>query len=301
MTKKAETTEAETAPVHVVERPTDRQYREADGFNQSTANQLLSKSPRHAWEYRKRQAQPPQADDSHSRDREIGTVVHKLLLGSTTAFHVIAGFDDYRTKAAQQQRAACELAGITPILPPDLERCHRSADAVREQLKEVFGIELDGVSEEQFYWTEDVPDPMNGRVRASVLCKAKLDHVCGDMLTVLDLKTGSDANPKGLMRRILDQGCHVQAASYLSAVAHADPRTVGRSRFIDVFVETTGLVMVTPVAIEGSLLELGQRAWHRACLKWHECQEAGFWPGYVTEVIAPPAPEWALKEEMLLE
>lgn len=281
--------------------PSDADYHAHPAFNQSTAWQLLSKSPMHAFEYRRRQAaKRGQPDPDHDRDREIGTVAHKLLLGSTTGYRELP-FDDYRKKEAQELRSQCERDGVTPVLTPDLQRCRLSINNVREQLADVFGIALDGVSERVFFWGQAISDPMRGRTAAVVPCKAKLDHVRGDGLTILDLKTGHDANPKGLMRRILDAGCHVQAACYVKALESTDQSKVGRVRFIDVFVETKGLVQCTPVEIRGSLLELGTRQWERACLRWHQCQQAARYPGYTDNVLAPEAPEWALKEEMMQE
>lgn len=267
---------------------TDAQYHATDAFSQSVANQLLGKSPRHAFEYRRRQlARAGKPDEDHDRTREMGTVVHKLLLGSTTGYRELP-YDNYLTKVAKEHRSACEVEGVTPILTPDLERCRFSVQSLREQLLEEFGIELDGASEVPLFWEE----------AGGLKCKAKLDHVRADGLTVLDIKTGEDANPRGLVRRILDQGYHVQAAAYLRALAALRPETQGRARFVDIFIETKGLALCTPVAIEGSLLELGDRAWERACKRWLQCQEDGYYPGYVTTTIAPEAPKWALEQEM---
>ncbi len=280
----------------------DQDYREAKGFNQSTAIELLNKSPRHAFEKRRRQdaqAKDPQPDPDHSRDREMGTVVHKLLLGSTVGYYEI-NLDDYRTKVAQAKRADCERSGVTPILSCDLERCVRSANAAREQLLETFGIELDGESELALYWRESPAGvaSVGDTSPKSLHCKAKLDHVTKDRRRIIDLKTGEDANPKKLVRRILDSGCHVQAAAYTRALVANHPELAGRVEFIDVFIETTGLIMCTPVAITGSLYELGERGWLRACARWWQSQDAGQYDGYATEILAPEAPPWVLAEEM---
>ncbi len=275
----------------------DQDYRKAEGFNQSTAIELLNKSPRHAFEKRRKQdkqAKDPQPDPDHSRDREMGTVVHKLLLGSTVGYYEI-NLDDYRTKVAQTKRADCERNGITPILSPDLERCHRSANSAREQLRETFGIELDGESERALYWAEQWErDPNKG----SLACKAKLDHITKDRRRILDLKTGEDANPKRLVRRILDSGCHVQAAAYTRALVANYPEMAGLVEFVDIFIETSGLIMCTPVAITGSLYELGERGWLRSCSRWWQSQNAGQYDGYTTAIIAPEAPAWAMQDEM---
>jgi hypothetical protein len=275
----------------------DQDYRKAEGFNQSTAIELLNKSPRHAFEKRRKQnaqAKDPKPDPDHSREREMGTVIHKLLLGSTVGYYEI-NLDDYRTKVAQTKRSDCERNGITPILSPDLERCHRSANAALEQLRETFGIELDGESERALYWEEIISV---GRNEAKLKCKAKLDHITKDRRRILDLKTGEDANPKRLVRRILDSGCHVQAAAYTRALVANYPELAGLVEFIDIFIETSGLVMCTPVAITGSLYELGERAWLRSCASWWRGQGSGQWDGYTTSIVAPEAPAWALSDEM---
>lgn len=265
----------------------DAAYHAHPAFNQSTANKLLSESPRHAFEYRRWQnINRGKPDPKHSRDREIGTVTHKLLLGSTTSYHEING-DDYKTKAMQEERSRCEREGVTPILSPDLARCRTAANAMTEQLREEFGIELDGESERVIIWNEG---PLE--------CKAKLDHVRADGLTILDVKTGDDANPKNIIRRILDAGYHVQAAAYVAALESTGAELDGRVRFIDLFIETSGLVMCTPIEIQGALLELGQRQWRRSCKRWHQCQSEGYYPGYTTSVIKLECPAYALQQEM---
>lgn len=276
----------------------DQDYRKAEGFNQSTAIELLNKSPRHAFEKRRKQdaqANNPQPDPDHSREREMGTVVHKLLLGSTVGYYEI-NLDDYRTKVAQTKRADCERNGITPILSCDLERCVRSANAARDQLRETYGIELDGESERALYWEEQITG--DAALSPRLKCKAKLDHISKDKRRIYDLKTGDDANPKKLVRRILDSGCHVQAAAYTRALVANFPEVSGRTEFLDIFIELNGLIMCTPVAIVGSLYELGERAWLRACRRWWQSQNAGQYDGYTTSIVAPPAPPWALSEEM---
>ncbi len=275
---------------------TEDDYWTHPGFNQSTANKLLSESPLHAYRYRQRQGKRKDVDPNHSRDREIGTVTHALILGSAKGYQRLdSKFLDYKTKEAQGLRSECERAGVTPILEVDFDRCTMASNAVREQLRDVFGLVLDGVSESPIYWTEVLPG-------GSLQCKAKPDHVLtrdmGRAFTILDVKSGDSANPRTLMRRILDAGYHVQAAAYSRGFAAVTPAAVGRTTFIDVFVETSGLIQVTPVAITGSLYELGERAWLKACERWLQCVQEATYPGYTTEILAPEAPEWALKQEM---
>ncbi len=274
-----------------VENP-DQQYREHPGFNQSTANALLNKSPRHAFEKRKRAMSKPTPDPEHTRDREKGTMVHKVLLGSKTGYRVL-DFEDYKTKVAQQERAACELSGVTPILKPDLERVYLSANKLREQLAEVFGIELDGDSETEHYWTEQTAS-------GPLQCKAKLDHVreVHNGVQIIDLKSGDSANPKQLVRRILDQGYHVQAACYSRGLIASKPAYAGRVEFIDLFIETEGLNMCTPIAIVGGLYELGEHQWLKACSRWAHCVHEARYPGYTETILAPECPKWALEQQM---
>ncbi len=270
----------------------DADYHDHPAFNQSSACKLINKSARHAFEYRRIQKlRRGKEDPTHTREREIGTVTHKILLGSTTGYHEIL-CDDYRTKLAQEHRSRCEREGITPILKDDLARCRTAANAMRDQLKEEFGIELDGQSERVLLWDQPLE---SGHV---LPCKAKLDHVRKDGCTILDVKSGEDANPKGIIRRILDSGYHIQAGAYVCGLEANEPEAVGRVTFIDLFIETSGLYMCTPIEIHGELLELGIRQWQKACRRWHECQENGFYPGYTTSVIKLECPPWALEQEM---
>lgn len=263
-------------------------YRAHPGFNQSTANKLLQHSPRHAWDYRNRR---PGVDPNHSRDREIGTVTHAFVLGATSLVVEIDA-DDYRDKSAQASRSRAELAGHTPILSADVPKARRAATAVQEQLAG-FGIELTGKSERDYYWTEKTPS-------GPLQCKMLLDHEVEDSngITILDIKTGAEANPRRLVRRIVDAGNHVQAGAYVRGrTAQDSGRLGGRVRFIDVFVETSGLALITPVEIAGSLLELGEKQWRRACDTWARCSAEGVWPGYTDRVLRPEAPEWAMRDE----
>lgn len=275
----------------------DETYRLSPALNYSTVKALLLESPRHALEKRMRAMGPHTPDPDHSRDREIGTMTHKLLLGSTRGFRKLDAWEDYRTKDAQQARAQCELAGITPILGCDLERASAAANRLREQLWEVFQLELNGQSEVPLYWSEGGRSLGLGS-DSDLPCKAKLDHICKDGVTVLDIKSG-DANPRQVTRRIMDQALHVQAAAYLRSLVANVPSVAGHVRFIDLFIETSGLTMLTPVAITGSMLELGERQWIKGCRRWWQCEQESVWPGYTTEVLAPEAPKWALEQEMV--
>ncbi len=117
-------------------------------------------------------------------------------------------------------------------------------------------------------------------------------------MTILDVKSG-EANPRLLPRRIMDQMYHVQAAAYTRGHIANVPGTAGHTRFVDLFIETNGLTMLTPVAITGSMYELGERQWLKGCARWHRCITDAFYPGYTTEILAPEAPKWALEQEMV--
>lgn len=258
-------------------------YRAHPGFNQSTAWQLLSKSPRHAWDYRNRVRGG--VDKDHSRDREIGVVAHALILGATSQIVEIQA-DDYRDKAAQKRRTEAEIAGETPILTSDLAKARRAANAAREQLG-AFGVEInDGLSEVELYWSEDGQP-----------CKALLDNIgtWNGRPCVIDVKSGTDANPHGLLRRIVASGYHVQGGCYTRAYEAVYGERVP---FLDVFVETSGLALVTPCEIGGELLSIGEKQWLRAVSTWKECTESGVWPGYADSVVAMhDAPMWLVNAE----
>lgn len=249
----------------------------------SVAKVLLLRSPRHARWQLDHPAKP-------SREMDLGSVVHALLLGAKQDRIVVVDASDFRTKAAQQARDEAYEARKVPIVRAKYEEAANIAGQALRQLAD-YDIMLSGESELTLLWSEKTT---GGRV---VHCCGTLDHLDGEW--IYDVKTGSDASPDAQARQHYAMGNDLQAAAYLSAVEHCRPELAGRVRFAFIGVETSPPYVVQVTELDAEYLEVGRRRWARAVAIWERCQRTGNWPGY-----SPPGlsvrlalPRWAAMRE----
>ncbi len=259
----------------------------------SVATAILTRSPYHAW-----LRHPKLGGVSLEPTREMGrgTIIHALVLGTPCPVETIAA-DNYRTKAAQEQRDAAAAAGRVPLLAREYDEALATADAVLVALREQ-GVVLAGISEQAAFWREETPS-------GPVLCRGLLDHtVLTDAGGVIyDLKTGATADPRHLGRKCLDYGYDVQAAAYTSALEQVRPDLAGRVEWRWLFVEelpagSPRRVLLTVARPSGLMREHGRARWARACVTWAACLRDDHWPGYATEPVAIDPPAWAAAEEL---
>lgn len=256
-------------------------------LSQSIAHKLLSESPYHAWASHPRlggeQKEPTEA-------MQLGTLLHSMVAGDTTRIAVVNA-DDWRTKAAQQQRAEAVEIGLTPVLRHKQGELDRAACKILERAV-AFGFDLRSMAAEpSILWDEAT---LAGH---RVACKGRLDYWDGAAL-VIDLKTTGDASLESCIRSITDRGYDLQAAAYIKAVESERPSLVGRVRFVNLFVETSAPYLMTPVEMDESFLTIGRAKWQRAVELWHRCLTTDHWPGYVESVVKVAAPSWAVSREM---
>lgn len=101
----------------------------------SIANLLVTKSARHA-RYAHPRLNLDSKDDDHSDERDDGSVLHSLLLGSGDHRIVIVDAPDWRTNAAQEARRDARAVGNIPVLARRLEKLSAVIDAMQSQLSE---------------------------------------------------------------------------------------------------------------------------------------------------------------------
>lgn len=261
-------------------------YGPVPNLHYSTAAKLVNQSPLHAHASHARlggqKSDPTSATDD-------GTVMHSLLLEAGAGLEVVHA-DNYQTKAAKEARDAARAAGKTPVIAHRLEELMTAAEAIRHRMREEFGVVLDGQSEVPVWWREATQ-------LGPISCLAKLDHL--KVPDIFDLKTTSgEVSVDACQRRIYDHGYDIQAAAYTSAVEKVHPELAGRVRFVFLFVELDPPYAVTPLIPSGTLKQLGEQRWRRACETWARCLTLNKWPGHVTELTRVEALPWALAKEM---
>lgn len=216
-----------------------------------------------------------------------GQVIDALVLGGPGSVErfVVVDADDWRTKAAREQRDEALAAGRIPVLASAMAEYARQASAVRTQLA-ARGIDLAGGDPQvTVVWTD-------GGVR----CRGRLDWLRvddGGGAHVVELKRLSALHAHALARAVVERGYDIQMAAYTRGLEAVLPAVAGRVTWTWVTVELEPVVGVRLVRPTGAMRELGRVRWERAVSMWRECWERDEWPGWSDIDLDPPAWELA--------
>ena len=148
------------------------------------------------------------------RAYDIGNAVHDTVLGGGPEI-VVVDSDDWRTKAAREERDEIRARNAVPILRDEWVQVRAMADAVLTH--PVGGKLLEpgaGEAEVSLFWTDQ---------RAGVQRRARLDYVPNGRLPdgrllLPDLKTSTTANPAEFAKAAARYGYDLQQTFYTDAV-----------------------------------------------------------------------------------
>jgi hypothetical protein len=267
---------AATAPERAAE------YHRSAGFSSTIARTLILKTPAHA----------KAVADGYGRDSDamdMGTAVHQLLLRDDRVD--VLDYDNFRTNDAKAARDQSRAAGRIPMLRHKWDEAQTIANRVREQ---IVALNLDPVP-----FTEGTAEHVIRWEDRGVDCRAMLDWLRDDLEYVDDLKTTSDASPRGFRRKVWNLRYDIQAAFYLRAVAAwlGEMSHPIKPRFRWVAVETEYPYLVTVHEPSKVALENADARVDEAIDRWREACQAGVFAGYtpVSEVGPVPweADAWA--------
>lgn len=256
-------------------------------LSSSIAHLLVAKSPAHAWlAHPKLGAQP--VEPTASMDE--GTLLHELILRPAEAQErlVVVTADNWRTKAAQEQREAARAEGKLALLERDLMAALQASVEILNRFRGL-GVVLSGASEVAAFWQERATD---GTV---VQCRGMFDHVLRAEGLIYDLKKSRTAHPKAIQKHVESYGYHIQATAYRRALEQIEPQHAGRVQFRWLFVEAVPPYGVTVAEPAGSMRALGDACWSQAVDTWAQCLATGEWPAYPREVQRIEASPWALE------
>lgn len=255
-------------------------YHAHPALSSTGAKQLLANPARFRWIREHGQA-PKRAFD-------FGSLAHLEVLGKGAQIDVVEA-EDWRTKAAREQRDKAREAGLIPALVRDVEQARAMAAAVRAHpaAADLFSR---GDAERSMFWT----DPATG-----VPMRARTDWfrpgLDGGRALVVDYKTAAQSvAPKNVPRIIHSWGYHQQADWYLRGVRelglHPEPV------FLFVLQEKTEPYPVTVVELDEEALRVGRGRNDAALQLWLRCNETGVWPAYGEGVELVSLPGWAIAE-----
>lgn len=255
----------------------------ADGIslNSSVLRTLISQSPLHAKESHPKLATTPIVKETAAMD--FGTAIHAMLLGGANVV-VPLDHDDFRSKAAREERDAARQYGLIPMKRPDWERAQAVYQSVTTQLGR-FDAEPPLLTDGQPEVT--IMCELNG-----VLCRVRADWLTHDLGAIDDIKTeGRSANPLDWQRKMFDDYLyHVQAQFYRRAVAELAGR-LPDFRFI--VVESKPPHAVSVISPSPRAYELADEQIDWALDVWSRCLSTGDWPGYARQIAHIDPPAWA--------
>lgn len=264
----------------------------APSLSASIARIILDECPLRAW-----LAHPKLGGISRGATprMERGTLVHALVFNQPLDIEIVHHRNFRRKRDAKRRTAAREENRIC-VLASEFERAKLIAEAiVTEAAKQGIELRRGGLIETPAAWTEDTE-------AGPIVCRGIFDWVHVGEAAALDLKTCRSANPRDIMKAVIEHGYDIQAEAYKSALRKLNPDMAGRETFRWLFIEELPAgapqpIILTVAEADGALAELGAARWRDACETWARCTTANQWPAYTTGTarIAPPA--WALREE----
>ncbi len=215
---------------------------------------------------------------------DFGHAAHKLVLGKGLDT-VVVDAEDWRTKAAQAQKAAAHAAGKVPLLTADWQRVQEMADALRRHpLASVLLDPEHGTPEASLFWEDEeagiwrrsrldwLPKPRNGR------------------LIIPDYKTAVSADPTNFAKAAMNNGYHQQDAWYRDAAKAldlgADPM------FVFIVQEKSAPYLVTVVQLDVTAVRIGRHLNRKAIHTYAQCVRTDTWPGYADDVAHVSLPFW---------
>jgi hypothetical protein len=261
---------------------------------------LLSGSPAEFAAHSPRLTSWPELCDSRTRSKDLGTIVHSLVLQKGAGFHACDPEDcPARTKkgepyqswrdAAKEWKEEQEASGIIVMSRKDGANVQSAAEALGRMLQKRFGDWPIGDSEVAIYWerpTEFGP----------IWCRALLDHLSLQHLIILDPKSTEYRLADHIVRKkVADEQWAIQAAWYTEAVEAIHPEVAGRMSFRFPLVEFKPPFQRRMIAMSEARMSIARQRIDRAANLFAKCLRDGVWPEYEQD-YEPEVLTWELQE-----
>jgi hypothetical protein len=262
-------------------------------LSRSTINDLIHKTPRHAWENHPRLN--PEFKNEEKAIFDLGSASHSLLLEGIDKAMVYEG-EDWKKKEAQQFRDDARKADFNPLL-------RRQYDEVKEMIKvaqafiadapelKIKSLREEGKAELSYIWKEK-----------GIWYRTRPDWIANNKCLILDYKTtGQLADPGDYERIALNNGLDIQDVLYRRGVNIIDGAL---PQFVFLVQETKKPYLCSLIELSSQYNLMGEEKIERATQIWRKCMKANHWPGYPSSIAVIDPPAWAnakWEETKLLE
>lgn len=246
------------------------------------ARRLINLSPLHAWH-----AHPklnPAYAPENSTMMDAGSVAHEMLLGGESRIVVVQA-DDWRTKAAKEQRDDAWANGGIPVLAHKMDEIAAMVASARAYVaaSEIAGVFDDGDAELSGVWQE-----------GETWCRMRPDWLTKDRAVIIDYKTGAgSAEPFGWSAQMMRMGYEMQAAWYVRGLQAIEP--AAHPDFIFLVQENEPPYACSLIAAAPAMMDLANRKIEFALTLWRDCLAKNKWDGYPSRVAWAEPPAWAIQ------
>lgn len=204
--------------------------------------------------------------------RDFGSALHAMVLEPDQVDKTVkvCQFDDWRTKAAQEQRAQARDAGMTPVTLVQAVKLAAIVKAIHEHPlagKAFTG----GIAERSLFYRDEA---------TGIWCKTRPDYLVSEgRYQIVQFKTAPSAKPAAFERHAHEMGYMQRAAWEIETVAEAlGLKRMPEYRFVVVEREPPFLTSVCDLSDHA--VEIGMMKNAAARHIFAECIETGRWPDY---------------------
>jgi hypothetical protein len=253
----------------IIDHLSNEEYHADPAVSASHLHQV-ARSGQHYWA---RYVDPNRQPVKPTAAMTTGSLVHCAVLEPYQLLKRYGACPPRNTKAGKEAAAAMQASGIEPVSEADMVLAENMARAVHHH--PMAALLLSGGKPEASIWWDDA--------ETGLRCKCRPDWINGS--ACVDLKTTTDASPKGFARSVASFRYHVQAAHYLACGLF--------DQFVFIAVEKEPPFAVGCYELDADALAEGQRLRDRDLQRIANCRAMATWPGYGDELQILSLPAWA--------
>lgn len=224
-----------------------------------------------------------------NREFDLGHAAHRHVLRAGMGFAVMPA-DNYRTDKAKTAKAEAYAAGLTPLLPAQLEQVRAMTTKLRQHpLAGPLFEPCSGKPEQSGFWRDG---------QTGIWRRIRLDWLrnpTSGRFLIPDYKTCANASDDAMERALYSFGYHQQAAYYIDGA-----RALGLAGddvgFLLVCQEKTAPYLVNVLEVHPSALRVGAALNRDAINLYAECHANNRWPGYDEGISFVSLPPWAARQ-----
>jgi exodeoxyribonuclease VIII len=206
---------------------------------------------------------------------KLGSLTHCAVLEPDELSSRYGIAPDRRTNAGKAVAAEMEAGGIEAVTSTDMEQALAMAGSVRSH-QAAAALLRDGKAEQSFWWDD---------LQTGLRCKCRPDWYNGT--TIVDLKTTTDASPKGFAKSVAQWRYHIQQNHYLAGTF--------AERFVFIAVEKTYPYAVGVYELDETAALHGEAERRNNLQTIADCRVIAEWPGYGNTIQPLSLPNWALQ------